>query len=120
MRRALPLPSAGPWPRTAVSEPLWLEWAALGGLFAFAAWLLGARGVWALLLGSDPTGITLVIIVIFVAATLWCGARARELQAQRRAFEQQRDGWAADYHAALRQAPRDAGAPLDLLLARRR
>jgi hypothetical protein len=115
VRRAL-LPAAGPWPRTAVGEPLWLEWAALAGLFAFAAWLLGARGVWALLLGSDPTGITLVIIVVFVAATLWCGGRARELQAQRRAFEQQRDGWAADYRAALRRAPRDAGAPLDLLL----
>jgi len=103
-------------PRPAPPEPLWLEWFALLGMFGFAAWLLGARGVWGLLLGSDPTGITLVIIVIFLAATLWCGGRAGTLQRQRRAFEQRRDGWAADYRAALRQASRDAGAPLDLLL----
>ena len=31
-------------------EPLWLEWAALGGLLLFATWLLGVRGVWTLLL----------------------------------------------------------------------
>jgi hypothetical protein len=108
-------PTAGTL-RSPAIEPLWLEWFALAGMFAFAAWLLGARGVWALLLVSDPTGITLVILVIFLAATLWCGGRARELQAQRRAFERQHDGWAADYRAALRRAPRDAGAPLDLLL----
>jgi hypothetical protein len=39
-------------------EPLWLEWLTLLGLLGFATWLLGARGVWALLLRSDPTGIT--------------------------------------------------------------
>lgn len=113
MSAVLPRASGARGPQ---AEPLWLEWAALLGLFAFAAWLLGARGVWALLLGSDPTGITLVIIVVFVAATLWCGGRARTLQRQRRAFEAQSAGWAADYRAALRRAPRDAAAPLDLLL----
>ena len=115
MRRLLALPAAPPRP-AAGGEPLWLEWFALAGLFVFATWLLGARGVWALLLGSDPTGITLVIIVIFCAATLWCGGRARELQRERLAFEAQRPGWAADYRAALQRASRDAGAPLDLLL----
>lgn len=99
-------------------EPLWLEWAALGGLLAFATWLLGVRGVWALLLGADPTGITLVIIVVFFAATLWCGARARELQRERRALERGAPGWAASYWAALGAAPRDASAPLDGLLER--
>jgi hypothetical protein len=90
-------------------------------MLLFASWLLGVRGVFALLLSSDPTGITLVIIVVFFAATLWCGARARELQRQRRALEAGRasaapTGWAAEYWQALAQAPRDAGAPLDLLL----
>lgn len=110
-------------PRGAPSiEPLWLEWAALAGLFAFAAWLLGARGVWGLLLSSDPTGLTLVISIVFAAATLWCGVRARELQRQRRLFEAARagssEGWAAEYWAALANAPRDADAPLDVLLER--
>ena len=110
------------------NEPLWLEWTALGGLLLFAGWLLGVRGVWGLLLRSDPTGITLVIIVLFCCATLWCGARARELQQQRRAL---RDGpgnevpdlagnacasWAAEYWRGLNSSPADADAPLDVLL----
>lgn len=100
------------------TEPLWLEWAALGGLLLFATWLLGVRGVWALLLGADPTGITLVIVVVFFASTLWCGARARALQHQRRALDAGAPGWAADYWRALARAPRDAAAPLDGLLER--
>jgi hypothetical protein len=102
-------------------EPLWFEWLALGGMLAFGAWLLGLRGVWALLLSSDPTGLTLVIIVVFLASTLWCGARSRELQRQRRLLGALRDGrdqggWASEYLAALRKRPRDENAPLDLLV----
>ena len=104
-------------------EPLWLEWLALGGLLAFGAWLLGLRGVWALLLTSDPTGLTLVIILVFVASTLWCGARSRELQRQRGLLHAMRQGqgqgqggWAGEYLAALRANPRDDNAPLDLLV----
>jgi hypothetical protein len=115
--------------RMASVEPLWLEWTALGGLLLFAAWLLGVRGVWGLLLRSDPTGITLVIIVLFCCATLWCGARSRELQQQRRALHDAgvaRDSsvhagdasssWAAEYWRGLKSSPADADAPLDLLL----
>jgi hypothetical protein len=98
-------------------EPIWFEWLALGGLLLFGSWLLGMRGVWALLLSSDPTGITLVIIVVFVASTLWCGARSRELQRQRRLLVTAAgDGWAAEYLAALRARPADDNAPLDLLI----
>jgi len=100
-------------------EPIWLEWLALGGLLAFATWLLGVRGVWALLLNADPTGITLVISVVFLAATLWCGARARVLQRERHALAHDLPGsWIADYRHALHAEPRDAAAPLDLLLER--
>ncbi|HEU4458315.1 MAG TPA: hypothetical protein VFR90_04265 [Methylibium sp.] len=96
-------------------EPLWLEWLALGGILVFATWLLGVRGVWALLLAADPTGITLVILVVFAASTLWCGARARELQRQRSGGDRP-GSWLRDYRDALARAPRDAAAPLDLLL----
>jgi hypothetical protein len=107
--------------RPAEVEPIWFEWLALGGLLAFGTWLLGVRGVWALLLTSDPTGLTLVIITVFAAATLWCGARSRELQTQRRWLEQARagqanEGWASQYLQALAARPGDSGAPLDLLL----
>ena len=113
-----------PLPLAAVAtEPLWLEWLALAGLFAFATWLLGGQGVWLLLLKSDPTGITLVIITVFAVATLWAGARAHELSQQRVAFEAARGGqatagWAAEYWAALALRPQDENAPLDLLLER--
>lgn len=92
----------------AAPEPLWLEWAALLGLLLFAVWLLGARGVFTLLLSSDPTGITAVIMIVFAGSTLWCGARSRQL-------ERCRGEWAAEYREALAAAPRDADAPLDLL-----
>ena len=111
--------AAGP----SLVEPLWFEWLSLGGLLVFSAWLLGAQGVWGLLLRSDPTGITLVIIVLFAGATLWSGARSRELQTQHRllrAASTQRtspqNSWAADYWQALDAAPADTSAPLDLLL----
>lgn len=119
-----------PGARAAPLEPIVFEWLALAGLFAFASWLLGIRGVWALLLRADPTGITLVIIAVFAAATLWCGARSRALAAQRRLMDAalargtgalaaaSAAGWAGDYWHALQRAPRDAAAPLDLLLER--
>lgn len=97
--------------RAAPAEALWFEWAALAGLLAFATWLLGMRGVWTLLLSADPTGITAVIIVVFAGSTLWCGARARVLQ-------REQAGWAAEYVETLARAPRDTGAPLDLLMER--
>jgi hypothetical protein len=103
------------------TEPLWLEWLTLGALLLFGTWLLGVRGVWALLLTADPTGLTLVIIVVFATSTLWCGARSRELQQQRRWLDAARRGersagWAGEYLTALASSPRDASTPLDLLL----
>jgi MotA/TolQ/ExbB proton channel family len=97
-------------------EPIWLEWAALGGLLLFAAWLLGIRRVWGLLLRSDPTGITLVIIILFACATLWCGARSKELQKQHRLLHTKQEGWATDYWRGIQAKAKDADAPLDLLL----
>ncbi len=101
------------------AEPLWLEWLTLVGAFAFCTWLLGLKGVWALLLGADPTGLTLVILVVFAASTIWCGQRSRELQRQRLLLTQPLQArigersWAADYTAALQA---DAGTAGDLLL----
>jgi hypothetical protein len=97
-------------------EPIWLEWAALGGLLLFSAWLLGVRGVWGLLLRSDPTGITLVIIILFACSTLWCGARSKELQIQHRLLKNKEEGWATDYWRGIQAKAKDADAPLDLLL----
>ena len=112
--------------RATLVEPRWLEWAALFGLLLFAGWLLGVRGVWGLLLRSDPTGITLVIIVVFVCATLWCGSRSRELQQQHRALKDLTSApanassapasWAAEYCHGVQSSAGDADVRLDLLM----
>jgi hypothetical protein len=105
-------------------EPLYFEWLAFAGVLGFATWLLGARGVWALLLRSDPTGITLVIVLVFAGATLWCGGRTRVLQRERAALEAARraarpgDGWAGEYCVALAGPASDSATALDLLLER--
>ncbi|MEY4882673.1 MAG: hypothetical protein RIS34_527 [Pseudomonadota bacterium] len=105
-------------------EPLWFEWLALSGLLLFGTWLMGVRGVWALLLTSDPTGLTLVIIAVFTLSTLWSGSRSRELVRQRSwlagaregAQISQLQGWVGEYLRGLAAAPRDLHTPLDLLL----
>ena len=100
------------------AEALWFEWLALAGVLGFASWLLGLRGVWALLLSADPTGITLVIVTVFAGGTLWCGARTRELERLRRwaGTTPLRDGWGAQYLRTLAQPQTDVNAALDLLL----
>lgn len=110
--------------RHAEFEPLWFEWLALCGLLIFGTWLMGVRGVWGLLLTSDPTGLTLVIMVVFATSTLWAGSRSRELVRQRSWLTRARQGaelhhlqgWAGEYLQALSRAPVDIHTPLDLLL----
>lgn len=101
--------------KTRPIEPLAFEWLTLAGLLVFGTWLLGIKGVWALLLSADPTGITLVIIVVFFGSTIWCGVRSRELQ-QQRSLLLSGQGWAGEYLQALRSKPTDSAVPMDLLL----
>jgi hypothetical protein len=112
--------------RLRVSEPIWFEWLMLVGMLAFGSWLLGTRGVWGLLISSDPTGITAVIILIFVGSTIWCGARALELNRQTEALTVAMNhtagvdssGWAQDYWHQLRIAPIGSDTPLDVLMSK--
>ena len=113
-----------PATRMPLPEPLWLEWLTLAGLLAFASWVLGVRGVWALLLQSDPTGITAVIVVIFVGASLWAGQRSRELQRQRDGLAAalrsapSAESWAGEYLHMLATKPAAEALALDLLSER--
>ncbi|MFC7517658.1 hypothetical protein ACFQUU_21840 [Herbaspirillum sp. GCM10030257] len=61
---------------------LFHHWLSFAGLLLFAAYLLWQYKVWATLASADPTGITLIIIAIFVGCTLWCGCRAYLLCAE--------------------------------------
>jgi hypothetical protein len=121
--------------KSSVNEPLWFEWLALLGLLAFGAWLLGIRGVWSLLVVSDPTGITVVIVVIFSVATLWSGSRARELSKQLDWLQQSKvktsqaftgestldtnvpASWAVRYWRNLQAGPHAVDTALDILIS---
>lgn len=75
----LPHPSSG-------VEPIVPLWAAFSGLLLFAAYLLYVRGVWASLLGADPTYLTALIVVLFAGATVWVGLRAKRLSHEHQQF----------------------------------
>ena len=73
-------------PKPAEPELIFLHWAAFAGLALFAATLLWHFGVWHLLLNADPTFLTLVIMLIFAGAMLWCGWRSYTLAWQQRSL----------------------------------
>ena len=97
---------------------LLLTWLAFAGVLLFAAALLWQYGVWAMLLDADPTGITMIIVAIFAAASVRCGWRSRRLcdeQASMAAWRrglQGRPGSHVDayFRDLIAQRPHDAGA----------
>jgi hypothetical protein len=121
-----PVPKASFRPKQSAVEPIWFEWLALTGMLIFGAWLLGTKGVWALLLSSDPTGITAVIIVIFLAATIWSGSRSLELSRQhqflclatKEPLSASSQGWAAQYWQHLKLGIGASDTALDILMSK--
>lgn len=99
-------------------DTLLMAWLAFAGMLLFAAALLWQYGVWAMLLEADPTGITMLIVAIFTAATLRCGWRSRRLGCERASMEawrrgvQDRPGGDIDayFRDLIAQRPQDAGA----------
>lgn len=62
---------------------LFLQWMCFCGLLLFAAFLLWRANVWGVLVAADPTGLTMMIIAVFVCSTIWVGMRAWTLSAER-------------------------------------
>ena len=99
-------------------DTLLMAWLAFAGVLLFAAVLLWQYGVWAMLLEADPTGITMLIVAIFAAATLRCGWRSRRLGSERASMEAWRRGLQgrpggdidAYFRDLIAQRPMDAGA----------
>ncbi len=71
-----------------------MQWLCFVGVLLFAAYLCWRANVWGILVAADPTGITLMIIAVFCASTVWVGLRAWMLMRERHAL----DAWS---HAAL-------------------
>lgn len=83
LQRIRPAPQHGrqrDLPRQA-ARLAWAWWLA-AGVGLFAAWWLQQRGVWAALVAGDPSGISLLIVVLFAVGSAWCGRRAQALARQ--------------------------------------
>ena len=68
------------------SDAFFLQWLSFSGFLLFAAYLLWRANVWGILVAADPTGITLMIIVVFVLSTIWVGIRAAALANERQSL----------------------------------
>ena len=102
----------------ASADTLLLTWLAFAGVLLFDAALLWQYGVWGMLLDADPTGITMIIVAVFAAATLRCGWRSRRLCDERASMNAWRRGLHgrpgshidAYFRDLVAQRPQDAGA----------
>ena len=88
-------------------QGLFLLWLSFMGLLVFAASVMSQHGLWRRLVQADPTGLTMVIVVLFTACSLWAGVRSWQLGLQWQALhtaqaphEAPQRHWAADYWLA--------------------
>jgi len=88
-------------------QGLFLLWLSFMGLLVFAANVMGQHGLWGRLVQADPTGLTIVIVVLFIACSLWAGARSWQLGLQWQTLQKPPDKqgsphptWASDYLSA--------------------
>lgn len=88
----------------ASADTLFWAWTLHAGLVLFLFWWLHRLGAWTALVDGDPSGISVGILVLAVACTVWVGRRARLLAQQAR-------GQAADSWQAAFAADRSAGRP---------
>ncbi len=98
-----------------LAQGLFWGWVLHALLAGFVAWQLQRSGAWLRLLEGDPSRISLVIVAIALAVTLWCGRRAWQLQAQADAEGAWARAWRADRErgdpeAAQRLGERTHGA----------
>jgi hypothetical protein len=85
----------------AQAQRLFWGWAAAGGVALFAAWWMQSRGWWRMLVEGDPSGVSLLTVLLAVVVTLWCGYRCWTLQAMAEA----QSPWRLDFTAEHARAP---------------
>jgi len=106
-------------------QGLFLLWLAYMGLLVFAAQTLWQHGLWHRLVQADPTGLTVVIVLLFIGCSLWAGARCWALGLQRQAMAPSQaliadagtetSHWCHDYLQARDHLHTDKGVLLQLL-----
>jgi len=97
-------------------QGLFLLWLSFMGLLVFAASLMGQHGLWQRLVRADPTGLTIVIVLLFLGCSLWAGLRSWRLGLQWQALQQSaqrsetgKPSWATDYLTARAHKATDKG-----------
>ena len=73
--------------RSSIADRFFFQWLAFSGLMIFASFVLWRANVWGVLIDADPTGITLMIIAVFILSTLWVGNRAWAMMRERAALD---------------------------------
>lgn len=105
---------------------LFLLWLAFMGLLLFGATLLWQAGAWHRLVHADPTGLTLVIVLLFCGCSIWAGRRAwvlgqqrlrldRLLAAATLSAEDRGSTWSAEYLDACARPGTDPATWLQVL-----
>jgi hypothetical protein len=97
-------------------QGLFLLWLSFMGLLVFAASVMGHHGLWHRLVQADPTGLTIVIVLLFIGCSVWAGARSWRLGLQWQALQQPAQSlvtgtpsWATDYLLARAHSATDKG-----------
>lgn len=105
---------------------LFLLWLAYMGLLAFGALLLWRAGAWHRLVAADPTGLTVIIVLLFIGCSVWAGRRAwalglqrqrldRWLDTRRLAANSDAEDWSAEYLRGCAQPGADQSTWMQIL-----
>jgi hypothetical protein len=87
------------------ADRFFMQWLSFAGLLLFAAYLCWRANIWGVLVNADPTGITMMIVAVFCASSLWVGRRAWMLMRERQTL----DAWDQSVRLAYGPAQPPAG-----------
>lgn len=104
---------------------LFLLWLAYMGLLGFGALLLWRAGAWHRLVAADPTGLTVIIVLLFIGCSVWAGRRAWALGLQRQRLDEllarkgsannNEEHWSAEYLRGCAQPGADQNTWMQIL-----
>jgi hypothetical protein len=99
-------------------DAVFTHWLVLMGVLVFVGYVLWTQGTLQWLNASDPTGISQLIVGVFVTLLLWSGFRAWRLMKEMQAPATQTTSWLANFQHAINEAPAQRDAITDLLTER--
>jgi hypothetical protein len=120
--RRMPLIGQPSLPLEQRPQGLFLLWLAFMGLLTFGAAVMWQHGLWHRLVQADPTGLTVVIVLLFLACSVWAGMRCwalglqwQALQSNGVAVSADPSSWAHDYLQARAHPHTDNSVLLQVL-----